>query len=190
MAPHLQSYVGQHGCRDVSRCRREAPGTISKYRSCVRDLPALACPLPPAPASPVVDGWLRPQPPNMARMTAVGFEPTPLRTGAWSQRLRPLGQTVLTAMGATCTWKTIAARERRTRALVWATDITKSGILHAWPRANSNRNTTMPTGFYVSARGSTHAPGNHEWGQTHEDGNHGGTRRHPKAPNVASKARQ
>ena len=29
-------------------------------------------------------------------MTAVGFEPTPLRTGAWSQRLRPLGQTVLT----------------------------------------------------------------------------------------------
>ena len=27
-------------------------------------------------------------------MTAVGFEPTPLRTGAWSQRLRPLGQTV------------------------------------------------------------------------------------------------
>ena len=30
-----------------------------------------------------------------AKMTAVGFEPTPLRTGAWSQRLRPLGQTVL-----------------------------------------------------------------------------------------------
>ena len=29
------------------------------------------------------------------RMIAVGFEPTPLRTGAWSQRLRPLGQTVL-----------------------------------------------------------------------------------------------
>ena len=29
-------------------------------------------------------------------MTAVGFEPTPLRTGALSQRLRPLGQTVLT----------------------------------------------------------------------------------------------
>ena len=27
-------------------------------------------------------------------MTAVGFETTPLRTGAWSQRLRPLGQTV------------------------------------------------------------------------------------------------
>ena len=28
-------------------------------------------------------------------MIAVGFDPTPLRTGAWSQRLRPLGQTVL-----------------------------------------------------------------------------------------------
>ena len=28
-------------------------------------------------------------------LTAVGFEPTPLRTGAWSQRLRPLGQTVM-----------------------------------------------------------------------------------------------
>jgi hypothetical protein len=31
-------------------------------------------------------------------MTAVGFEPTPLRTGAWSQRLRPLGQTVFCTM--------------------------------------------------------------------------------------------
>ena len=30
-------------------------------------------------------------------MTAVGFEPTPFRTGALSQRLRPLGQTVLIA---------------------------------------------------------------------------------------------
>ena len=28
-------------------------------------------------------------------MIAVGFEPTPFRTGALSQRLRPLGQTVL-----------------------------------------------------------------------------------------------
>ena len=28
-------------------------------------------------------------------LTAVGFEPTPFRTGALSQRLRPLGQTVL-----------------------------------------------------------------------------------------------
>ena len=27
-------------------------------------------------------------------MTAVEFEPMPFRTGAWSQRLRPLGQTV------------------------------------------------------------------------------------------------
>ena len=31
------------------------------------------------------------------RVTAVGFEPTPLRTGALSQRLRPLGQTVVRA---------------------------------------------------------------------------------------------
>ena len=31
-------------------------------------------------------------------MTAVGFEPTPLRTGALSQRLTPLGQTVLRVM--------------------------------------------------------------------------------------------
>ena len=30
-----------------------------------------------------------------SEVTAVGFEPTPLRTGALSQRLRPLGQTVL-----------------------------------------------------------------------------------------------
>ena len=33
-------------------------------------------------------------------VTAVGFEPTPLRTGALSQRLRPLGQTVLFAFDA------------------------------------------------------------------------------------------
>ena len=31
----------------------------------------------------------------MPKVTAVGFEPTPLRTGALSQRLRPLGQTVM-----------------------------------------------------------------------------------------------
>ena len=30
-----------------------------------------------------------------SKLTAVGFEPTPLRTGALSQRLRPLGQTVI-----------------------------------------------------------------------------------------------
>jgi hypothetical protein len=29
-------------------------------------------------------------------VTPVGFEPTPFRTGALSQRLRPLGQSVLT----------------------------------------------------------------------------------------------
>ena len=31
-------------------------------------------------------------------LTAVGFEPTPFRTGTWSQRLRPLGQTVLVSL--------------------------------------------------------------------------------------------
>ena len=36
----------------------------------------------------------------ISEMTAVGFEPTPLRTGALSQRLRPLGQTVLRDAGA------------------------------------------------------------------------------------------
>ena len=33
-------------------------------------------------------------------MTAVGFEPTPLWTGALSQRLRPLGQTALEGLKA------------------------------------------------------------------------------------------
>ena len=33
---------------------------------------------------------------RLLHVTAVGFEPTPLRTGAWSQRLRPFGQTVMT----------------------------------------------------------------------------------------------
>ena len=35
-------------------------------------------------------------------MAAVGFELTPLRTGAWSQRLRPLGQTVVLAVHGMC----------------------------------------------------------------------------------------
>lgn len=33
-------------------------------------------------------------------MTAVGFEPTPFRNGALSHRLRPLGQTVMFAIGS------------------------------------------------------------------------------------------
>ena len=33
-------------------------------------------------------------------MSAVGFEPTPLRTGALSQRLRPLGETVVLLLHA------------------------------------------------------------------------------------------
>ena len=33
------------------------------------------------------------------KLTPVGFEPTPLRTGAWSQHLRPLGQSVHAAQG-------------------------------------------------------------------------------------------
>ena len=33
--------------------------------------------------------------PGRNKVTAVGFEPTPLRNGALSHRLRPLGQTVL-----------------------------------------------------------------------------------------------
>ena len=35
-------------------------------------------------------------------MTPVGFEPTPFRTGALSQRLRPLGQTVLVQRWGNC----------------------------------------------------------------------------------------
>ena len=41
--------------------------------------------------------------PNMYHVMPVGFEPTPFRTGALSQRLRPLGQSVLRfATGAPC----------------------------------------------------------------------------------------
>ena len=39
----------------------------------------------------VIIGYLH----TRCKMTAVGFEPTPLRNGALSHRLRPLGQTVL-----------------------------------------------------------------------------------------------
>ena len=42
-----------------------------------------------------VDAHRRPTPQWIFNVAAVGFEPAPLRTGALSQRLRPLGQTVL-----------------------------------------------------------------------------------------------
>ncbi len=45
------------------------------------------------------------------KVTAVGFEPTPLRTGALSQRLRPLGQTVLRVCAFKCCVVAIAARK-------------------------------------------------------------------------------
>ena len=45
-------------------------------------------------------------------MTAVGFESTPLRTGALSQQLRPLGQTVLTWAWHGCIWRTPATYAR------------------------------------------------------------------------------
>ena len=39
----------------------------------------------------------------VCKVTAVGFEPTPLRNGALSHRLRPLGQTVMLVDTASCT---------------------------------------------------------------------------------------
>ena len=42
----------------------------------------------------ITRAWLRLQQPRR-QMTPVGFEPTPLRNGALSHRLRPLGQSVL-----------------------------------------------------------------------------------------------
>ena len=48
-------------------------------------------------------------------MTAVGFEPTPLRNGALSHRLRPLGQTVLTV----CIDWQVCSLEKRPTKLDW-----------------------------------------------------------------------
>jgi hypothetical protein len=42
-------------------------------------------------------GWVCCASPPASIMTPVGFEPAPFRTGALSQRLRPLGQSVLMA---------------------------------------------------------------------------------------------
>ncbi len=59
------------------------------------------------------------------RVTAVGFEPTPLRTGALSQRLRPLGQTVSVAVSADAA----AALQVFVRVLVrgWCTSLLLGG---------------------------------------------------------------
>ena len=48
-------------------------------------------------AGPRVAQWAGAELPffSPCKLTAVRFEPKPLRTGAWSQRLRPLGQTVM-----------------------------------------------------------------------------------------------
>ena len=52
--------------------------------------------------------------PTRVKMTPVGFEPTPFRTGALSQRLRPLGQSVLRfeAWSASACGKTASRLER------------------------------------------------------------------------------
>ena len=54
-------------------------------------------------------------------MTAVGFEPTPLRTGALSQRLRPLGQTVLSAYQLLLS---LEAKQAKTKKTVEARGVT------------------------------------------------------------------
>jgi len=57
-------------------------------------------------------------------MTAVGFEPTPLRTGALSQGRRPLGQTVLSNSregqydAGGCNWSGSCPEKARTRAIL------------------------------------------------------------------------
>ena len=61
---------------------------------------------------------------DAVEMTAVGFEPTPLRTAALSQRLRPLGQTVLNIENSRkgkydargYNWSSACAEKPRTRA--------------------------------------------------------------------------
>ena len=47
-----------------------------------------------------------------AEVTAVGFEPTPLRTGALSQRLTPLGQTVLALGNDKCNYTALRPQPR------------------------------------------------------------------------------
>jgi hypothetical protein len=44
------------------------------------------------------------------RVTSVGFEPTPLRAGAFRQRLKPIGQTVMADASGNKTTKNVAAR--------------------------------------------------------------------------------
>ena len=75
------------------------------------------------------------------QMTAVGFEPTPLRTGAWSQRLRPLGQTVLGQACAHVCGMRFASRRgfarRRTRPMhnTWSHAGLNRGPYGYWPYA-------------------------------------------------------
>ena len=52
-----------------------------------------------APASLATDGRLL-QPAGTVQLSAVGLEPTPLRTGAWGQRLRALSRIALPALAA------------------------------------------------------------------------------------------
>ena len=79
-----------------------AHGRRGRARARGRGSPAL--PRPPQEQRVRVVCWMRAQAKGVGgavvvvgMVTAVGFEPTPLRTGACSQRLRPLGQTVMTA---------------------------------------------------------------------------------------------
>ena len=50
---------------------------------------------------------------ELAKVAAVGFEPTPFRNGALSHRLRPLGQTVLLGLEVTAAREGTSIEARR-----------------------------------------------------------------------------
>ena len=98
-------------CRCMIRWQRAIAGPVAGLCFCVCVFPGCAVSLvSPRPglshasrdhgSIPLASLWPVPAAfclcqPVSVTVTAVGFEPTPLRTGAWSQRLRPLGQTVM-----------------------------------------------------------------------------------------------
>ena len=79
--------------------------------------------------------------PQRVQMTAVVFEPTPLRTGAWSQRLRPFGRNALGQACAHVCGMRFASRRgfarRRTRPMhnTWSHAGLNRGPYGYWPYA-------------------------------------------------------
>ena len=93
-------------------------------------------------------------------MTPVGFEPTPLRNGALSHRLRPLGQSVLSY-----TTHAGVPKPDKNNSMVWA-HVKRATLTILWPWLLAGAANEMKRGQSISNQ-----CGNDQFGAPHPHNN-------------------